>query len=247
MPDGEQADSEGKAAFAETKAAAVNRGVLQPSLLLAPLFVPGEMPPALNEFTVESFVGVPLPSVRPIAARGGGVGDGASDAATPTANAKNGNAGRGNGSGPLAKGVAPRELPRLAELVHGNCTAIAKIIDQFQEGTPEGLPKPSRAQIEKEIRAMATRGRMSGVGNICWSVRPDMLDELGIRTPASSHPKPADDAAKQAGLELPMPTMTEVQNQTARNFLHQEGGVCSGTPGTSTSTSAVDGEDAVRF
>ena len=61
-----------------------------------------------------------------------------------------------------AKGVPPSQLPRLAGLVHSNSAGMAKIVDEFQAGTPEGTAVASRAQIEKAIRGMAERGKRPG-------------------------------------------------------------------------------------
>ena len=56
---------------------------------------------------------------------------------------------------------------RLVELVHGNQGGMAKLVDLFQEGTPEGVAVASKAQVEKEIRAIATKGRIAFIAMLC--------------------------------------------------------------------------------
>lgn len=201
--------------------------------------------PALTEYTVKIFPGVHLPSIQPKASLSSG-GNGAGELATPTATGKKMILARQIVGAP-AKGVAPRELPRLAELVHGRCTALSRIIDMFLEGTSEGCPRASRAQVEKEIRSMATRMRTSG-GKACWIVHPDMQEELGIRTPGSAQVKPADGSTAHVGAEIPLTTLAmQVQNNPMLpNLLAQCKDSGTSTPSTLNSTSVADGEDAVR-
>lgn len=125
------------------------------------------------------------------------------------------------GKGPQTQGVAPRELPRLATLVHGNSAGIAKLIDAFQEDVPEGLPKPSRAQIEKEIKSMASRESRLG-GKMCWYVHPDVAEELGVSTPAPAKAKTVPQAEQHPSVGPMQPALTrptEVLNPAMRIFL----------------------------
>ncbi|KAL3909606.1 MAG: hypothetical protein SGPRY_009361 [Prymnesium sp.] len=94
------------------------------------------------------------------------------------------------------------ELPRLAMLVHGNPAGLAKIIAAFLDGLEKDCPKISRAQVELEIRAMATKDTELQ-GKSCWRVLPDMVQKFGLSTPCPAQSEmPVAKAKKRKAAEL---------------------------------------------
>jgi len=90
------------------------------------------------------------------------------------------------------RAVPADQLPRLAELVHGDTRGVGRLVDLFQEGTPEGVTAASKAQVGKEIRAIATKGRMAGVNGPCWCVAEATFTRLGMPSPAPRVVPPTD-------------------------------------------------------
>ncbi|KAL1523784.1 hypothetical protein AB1Y20_018707 [Prymnesium parvum] len=226
---------------------------LTPSLLLGRLLSGMQPSAGLQSYSVQRFEGTLPPSLHPPAGFTG-LGRAPSSLGTDDVTVVRTPVGKGlMKPGKPVQTLPPKELPRLAALVHGNTAGLAKIIDTFRDATVDETLKASRAQIEKEIRSMATR-EMGPAGKVCWLVRAELVEEMGVSTPGPSGSSSAakmhqEKSALSNSAQLSSGHPTQVLHPAMRAFIKpvaMNADSSEKPPGNGV-TNAKEGEDAVKM
>jgi len=265
------ADEPLEAGAAGSAAASKGSARLQPTLLLAPcLGSGGAMPAALGAYRVvkaphvaqpgepplprdaatDALLDTPLERREPVDWDAPAPPPRAKSAAAAGADTSGGTPAAAGRAGAPARAVPADQVPRLLELLHGNTAGMARLVELFQEATPEGAVVASKAQIEKQIRAVATKGTMAGVRGACWCVADETWEQFGLTSPAPR--AVATDAAAKPGETLTscvLPSRaTDVINPAMRSFFSKSAGTAAGQeePPSASAAAPNSADDSVK-